>query len=137
MLPESYKPRYGDVVFKLAGESYVVRYGVEAWDSLKRSLGVTTEIDVVRKVLTPEFLHTFLHAGLLWYYPDTTTAFVRELNDELPQEGERTFQAAAWDALMTAAPEIKRVLESAVEGAVPKDPPSAKKPTRTSSAKRR
>lgn len=138
MLPAGYRPRYGDIQFTLAGESYVLRYGIEAWDSLKSAFGVVDELDVVRKAFQKENVHAFLKAGFLWWHPEVDAQKIRELNDELPQPGERTLQAVALEALVAAAPELKKVL-GLEGGSDPKEAPPQpeRKPTRTRSAKRR
>lgn len=126
--------RYGDVQFRLGGESYVIRYGNVAWDSLKRVFGCDTEGQcIIKSHESNDNLLVFLRTGLEWYQPGLAPERVRELYDELPQTGEVALTVAAWDAVTLAMPELLRS-ETASD---PKDAGPKSPKTRTPSAKRR
>lgn len=128
--------RYGDIQFQLGGQAYKVRYGNIAWDALKRQFGVTTEgACIMAAVKQPENLLAFLRAGLSWYQPAMALEDVRNLHDEIPQDGECALADAAWAAAALALPELVKTLTGSD---VPKGEPAPEtKPTRKRSSKKR
>lgn len=123
--------RYGDVRFVTGGKTYTVRYGNLAWDELRRRLGATSEIGCLLKAReSPQTLLDFFQVGLEAYHPGLSLDAVRQLYDEIPAPGEKGLNAAAWEAVTLALPELRAIAEGS--GPKAKAPPAP--PTRKSSS---
>jgi hypothetical protein len=119
-------PLYGDVSFRLADQSYTVRFGNLAWDAIYRALGDANQASVVARVLSgdKDARDVLLREGLATYQPEITTAETRILYDQLPREGERSLWSATWEALSISLPKLVAAFEAAIRGDLVAPPPA-------------
>lgn len=100
---------YGDVVFKLGGSYYTVRYGNGAWDELKARFDVASEVECARSATSDEGLVAVAVAGLRHYHRGLTPEWVRAVMRRPVADDETSLRAACLAAIGLSLPELKPV----------------------------